>query len=194
MFIYACKPDEQIVIERHGQYHKTVTEPGWHLKGPFDRVAKRYTTHDFQKPIGLQFKSKDGIGIYLDISARMRVGNAQLYHGTADPVTQADYALRAAILPEVSGMEYADMKRIDVALERATAPLLQKLRDDYGIDLVSVEQQALHVPDGEKQLKALQAATEEKARDVAASSNAMKEGLTSNVRVGKPLVLKKPVA
>lgn len=206
MFVVSCKQDEEVIIERFGRYHKTVSQPGLQLKSPFDRVATRVTKQSFQKPVGVQAKTADGVFVTMDVSSIMRIVDAKQFHYSAtDPVTQIGMYINAAVKQEASGMtlaEVADPALAAAAIDRAVSPLQTKLRGDYGIELVSVMQQALHVPE---QLKhtlgnyaSLQREIAEKtaaqAQDAKATVTAMQQGLQSDVRVKKPLMLKKPAS
>ncbi|MEZ0260212.1 MAG: SPFH domain-containing protein [Alphaproteobacteria bacterium] len=196
---YSCKPGEELIIERFGRYHKTVTKPGPGLKGLFDRVAVRVSTQQMHQSINVKTLTSDGIFLGIQANVAWRICDAKKYHyGALDGASQLGVLLSMSVKQETAGMTIDQVADCRQALDRIVAEKEGMLRDTYGIELISLRQQGLDMSEeSRKQLERhginLRCA-EEKDRDGKIASSAVQQGLRSDVSVRKPLRLKRPVS
>lgn len=192
MVFYSCKPGEELVIERFGKYHRTVAQPGMGLKGPFDRVAVRVNVMETKIHINAQLTTSDFVFADMPVSAAVRICDSKKYHyGALDGMSQLGVLLSMSIRQEAAALTVAQAMDSSAVLDRILAEKHDMLRDTYGIELISLTQRGLNLPALSTPAFAL-TSPPDRAQEGSDVSCAMQQGLQNDVRVKKPLVLKKP--
>jgi regulator of protease activity HflC (stomatin/prohibitin superfamily) len=188
---YSCKPGEELVIERFGRYHKTVSQPGMGLKGLFDRVAVRVNVMETKVHINAQIKTSDCIFAEMPVSAAVRICDSKKYHyGALDGMSQLGVLLNMSIRHEAAALTAAQAMDSSAVLDRILAEKHDMLRDTYGIELISLTQQGLNLPNLSIPAFAL-TCPPDRAQEGSDASRAMQQGLESDVQIRKPLSFKK---
>jgi regulator of protease activity HflC (stomatin/prohibitin superfamily) len=103
-----------------------------------------------------------------------------------------------SIRQEAAALTVAQAMDSSAVLARIFDEKHDMLRDTYGIELISLTQQGLNLPEEVKHAMAAAgialSAAADKAKDVSAAARAMQQGLDSDVQIRKPLSFKKGVA
>lgn len=193
---YTCKPGEELIIERAGKYHRTVAQAGLGLKGLFDSVAVRVNVRETKVHINAQLKTSDFVFVDMPVTATVRICDSKKYHyGALDGMSQLGVLLAMSIRQEAAARTVAQAMDSSGVLDRIMAEKRDMLRDTYGIELVSLSQQGLNLPESLKQALAMTglslSAAGDNAKDGSEASRAMQQGLESDVQIRKPLSFKK---
>lgn len=137
--VYTVKEKQEALIERFGQYRKTVKSAGLKLKAPWHKVRRVPTDVRLWKE-PLKTKTADDIFVTIPINMRVQIIDTQKFlYATNDPEGNIKVDVAAAVKQMGSGMQFADLfkereKISHDVLEKVGAQIL----DQYGVRLLEV--------------------------------------------------------
>jgi len=102
--LFTVDVTEYGAVTRFGALVRVVTEPGLHVKAPFDRVLRLDRRWTYSRPAPAEYLTMDKRNVVIESVATWRIGNPERFLATLTSRGDADLRLADAMLGEVGAI------------------------------------------------------------------------------------------
>ena len=146
------------VVTRFGRLVRVVSEPGLHLKAPFDRVIGLDRRLTYSRPAPAEYLTLDKRNVMIESVATWRIGDPERYLATLSSRADADVRMADALLGEIGavvGTQPASTliapdgnpARFDAIVGQIRERVAGYARSALGIEVVAVQLLHLTLPE-----------------------------------------------